>query len=728
MHTHTHTHTHTHIPHTPKCTHTCTQDPTELESYIVPANYNLLTISDCNLCALLNLVNSNEEAQALIKQLSLVLGQNLGKAQTLEDAIAMNNTGLPFDKFEETRSKKQRSKVVVSKRETPVIPDGDLDSVACSSGTNMEDDGEGSSAAEANRTSSLEVLKVLSASPHIIFCYPKDGPMSYVLLGSSTAKGLSATTVPHKSGMLNGSTILEAERNDSSILVEASSSQGLRGVGDTAVKKNGREGGGGGVDCKVVFGTMRTPSSNGQPQKLPGILTQGLSLQNLIKPVDGDFSSSLMDRSSPICSKPSSAGVRAATSTSLSPDASSIKPARGSAEKKTSKYETDAEDNDLQRFSKFASSLVGIDPLDPQGFSGGDFVSNFMDGMNDGEVTNGDGGLDIGMDLSAKEDMPAVAEVPLSWPLHSNTDHTCGEEAVASQSAPLATNTSETHSTYVHVHSSDFSWIDKSDRRNTQENMMISNLPSLNTSCVATSTGTVLDCQTPVCNGVQNGETDVYEEDRAHTPIASTQEGRTMQEMRCGSSGMESMCESGDEALLGMSLDLDPDSLQRLLQLSFSPCKSAAQDSFSECTESDLAEGGEATFSLSSLIGKPTTNDIGSNGMSGEVAAFQDTPHPQDTTFSYSLDPSSCNPTSVSHTSTSFLPSKLPYPLSLSSPSPNVDTMAMGGANASNDDVWNSWQHCNADSIRMWLKSTSEAGGLNEYSIPLFWPISNSTS
>ena len=178
-----------HIAHTHA--HTCIQDPSELESYIVPANYSLLTVSDCNLCALLNLVNSSEEAHALINQLSLVLGQNLEKAQTLEDAIAMNNTGLPFDRYEEIRSKKQRSKVIVSKKEAPVIPDGDPDSVACGSGVSMDEDGAGSEG--VGSTSSLEVLKVLSASPHIIFCCPKDGPLSYVLVGNSTAKGLSAT-------------------------------------------------------------------------------------------------------------------------------------------------------------------------------------------------------------------------------------------------------------------------------------------------------------------------------------------------------------------------------------------------------------------------------------------------------------------------------------------------------------------------------------------------------
>ena len=653
-------------------------------------------------------MNSSEEAHALINQLSLVLGQNLEKAQTLEDAIAMNNTGLPFDRYEEIRSKKQRSKVIVSKKEAPVIPDGDPDSVACGSGVSMDEDGAWGEG--VGSTSSLEVLKVLSASPHIIFCCPKDGPLSYVLVGNSTAKGLSATAVPTKRGTLSESAILEAERNGSRTLVD-SSSQGLEGVGGTAMKGTGREGGGG-ADSGTVIGMMRAASSNGR-LRLPDILTQAISLQNLIKPADGELSSSLMDQSCSTSSNPASAS----TSTSLLPATS--KPARGTAEEGASEYEPNDEDNDLQKFSKFASSLVGIDPLDPQGFT-----SNFVDGENDGGATNGKGSLDEGMDLSAHEEMPAVPEVPLTWLLHSNTHQTSGEEGVASQTL-LTSSASENHCTYVHEHGSDYDWMNEGGMRNTEEDVMISDLPSSSARpCVVPSTRTVLGCQTPVCNGGQNREADVCEDRTAHTPNASTQEARTMHGMQSGNSGMESLCESRDDALLGVSLDLDPDSLQRLLQLSFSPHKSAARDSFGECSESDLAEGGDAFFSLSSLIGKPTENGVGSNVTSGEVAAVQP---PHDMTFSYSLDPSSCNPTPGSRaTTTSLLPSELPYALSLSSPSPNVVATDMDGANTSNDDVWDSWQHCNADSIRMWLKSTSEAGGLNEdYRISFVWLIFN---
>ena len=80
----------------------------DLEQSIEPSSWSLLTISDCNLCALLSMVHTSESTKSLLSQLTAVLDQNVQRALTLEEAIEMNNNGLPEDMFKDTRSRKMK--------------------------------------------------------------------------------------------------------------------------------------------------------------------------------------------------------------------------------------------------------------------------------------------------------------------------------------------------------------------------------------------------------------------------------------------------------------------------------------------------------------------------------------------------------------------------------------------------------------------------------------------
>ena len=552
----------------------------------------------------------------------------------------LNNTGLPFDKFEETRSKKQRSKVIISKKETPVALENDPSAVLSGSGTNMdveEDSPEKSvsSTADSNPANCLEVLKVLSASPHIIFCCPKDGPMSYVLLGNPGAKGLSSTSLPKKGGQVdNGEAPLPAGTSTSSLANVSTSKQpdGVVSVQMAAEK--------GGTGNKGVFDLKGATMSGGQLERLPEVLSQ---LQNLIKPVDEEPSSSssssspssssrlTMLQSSPSCTTLSSTRDQTVTQTT------SLPLTRGSAGKKSSRNGAKVEDYDPTKFSAFASSLVGMDPL--KGFNGaasqGHFAASTLDGLSNEHIANGGGGSDMGMDLTASGDALGVPEVPNNWLSSLNTSHTRVDEDL-------------TH-----------------------------NMPTVN-------------------NGFGNG----------------------IQGVQNSASNLE-RTSNGSEALLDMQLDLDSDSLQHLFLLAQLPAESAplaADDGHHTVMMKSLSP-------LSRLIENLTPNrfDLESSlnqesnpNQNGVVD--QSAQNARNKSFSDGCETSGHIPHLSSHSSTSFSYPGSSHALSFMVPSPNIAATSVeqphNGALSSTSDpnMWNSWQHCNADSIRMWLQSTSVAG------------------
>ena len=181
----------------------------ELEQSIVPSTLSLLTISDCNLCALLSMVQTSESTKALLTQLTEVLNQNVERASTLEEAIEMNNNGLPEDMFKDTRSRKTRICNSSKKDMEPALQaamnnlcsdaQGESSSkvaVDLSGSTNASPSSSSTSAPPPPTTTSssssvvsmsigstqnADVLNVLSKSPHIIVCCPKQGSLSYIL-------------------------------------------------------------------------------------------------------------------------------------------------------------------------------------------------------------------------------------------------------------------------------------------------------------------------------------------------------------------------------------------------------------------------------------------------------------------------------------------------------------------------------------------------------------------
>ena len=216
----------------------------ELEQSIEPSSWSLLTISDCNLCALLSMVHTPESTKALLTQLTGVLDQNVQRASLLEEAIEMNNNGLPEDMFKDTRSRKTKlvSNAVTSAstaggggggvNKKDMVPNlqAAMSNLFCDaqsqeeslSTNNMSVDLGGTTdaspslgsaantptssngtAVSSNVTSvslgsgqNADVLNVLTKSPHIIVCHPKQGSLSYILTVPTVSSSSSPAGAP----------------------------------------------------------------------------------------------------------------------------------------------------------------------------------------------------------------------------------------------------------------------------------------------------------------------------------------------------------------------------------------------------------------------------------------------------------------------------------------------------------------------------------------------------
>ena len=336
-----------------------------------------------------------------------------------------------------------------------------------------------------------------------------------------------------------------------------------------------------------------------------------------------------MPQSSPSCTTLSSTRDQTVTQTT------SLPLTRSSARKKSSRNGAKIEDYDPTKFSAFACSLVGMDPLKAfNGASSQERLATSTLGASNGRVANGGGGSDVGMDLSASGDTLGVPEVPNNWLSSLNTSHAQVDDAV-------------TH-----------------------------NIPT-------------------VSNGFGNG----------------------IQGVQNGTSNLE-RTSNGSEALLDMQLDLDSDSLQQLFLLSQLPAESAPLAA---------VDGHPVTMKslspLSRLIENLTPNhfDLESSlnqesnpNQNGVVDQSAQNAHNK--SFSDGCETTSHIPHLLSHSNTSFSYPESSHALSFTVPSPNIAATSMeephNGALSSTSDpnMWNSWQHCNADSIRMWLQSTSVAG------------------
>ena len=267
-----------------------------MEQSIEPSSWSLLTISDCNLCALLSMVQTSESTKTLLSQLTSTLDQNLQCASTLEEAIVMNNSGLPEDMFKDTRSRK--GKIGSTNNATSVGgSSGSSGNGSSNSKRNMEpgilqaamsnlssdiQQGESSrmavngvststssnstsictpmstvistptvsmsTAASVPLASTQKALDVLSKSAHIIVCCQKPGSLSYILTvpASSTSSTPSVPTpIPTP-----GRRILPSPRVESSCnilnklsgLIKQTSMKGGKGSSSKEVPKNPSQG------------------------------------------------------------------------------------------------------------------------------------------------------------------------------------------------------------------------------------------------------------------------------------------------------------------------------------------------------------------------------------------------------------------------------------------------------------------------------------------------------
>ena len=210
----------------------------DLEQSIEPSSRSLLTISDCNLCALLSMVQTSESTKALLSQLTGVLNQNVQRASTLEEAIEMNNSGLPEDMFKDTRSRKMKiggtSNATAVGNSSSNSGNGgssnkkDMEPILQAAMSNLSSDSQGgessrmavdnasTSGTNSNSISTAlpptstvistpvstpssidstqKALNVLSKSAHIIVCCQKPGSLSYILtVPTSTTNSTSST-------------------------------------------------------------------------------------------------------------------------------------------------------------------------------------------------------------------------------------------------------------------------------------------------------------------------------------------------------------------------------------------------------------------------------------------------------------------------------------------------------------------------------------------------------
>eukprot|EP00731_Ephydatia_muelleri_P015533 Em0008g1253a len=76
----------------------CLQITEEERKTLAPANLDFLTLSDRSLCSLLNMASSADDAVALMRQLSVILHQNILKFRTIVEMVEASNAVLPFVK------------------------------------------------------------------------------------------------------------------------------------------------------------------------------------------------------------------------------------------------------------------------------------------------------------------------------------------------------------------------------------------------------------------------------------------------------------------------------------------------------------------------------------------------------------------------------------------------------------------------------------------------------
>ncbi len=182
---------------------------------MVPTDWSMMSISDNNLCTLLDLTRTTLATKTLLSQLPVILHSNLLQASSLDQVLVSCNAGLPVDAFEEySRSKKPTliNDAYLSKDSEDGVNDaqsattsssrGNVHQVTSPSPSPLPSSLPSPSAPSASRggqgsgQTSQEVLKVLSKSPHIIMCCPNKGTVSYILTVPTTDASSPSQTLP----------------------------------------------------------------------------------------------------------------------------------------------------------------------------------------------------------------------------------------------------------------------------------------------------------------------------------------------------------------------------------------------------------------------------------------------------------------------------------------------------------------------------------------------------
>lgn len=182
---------------------------------MTPTNWSMMTISDNNLCTLLDMTKTADTTKTLISQLAIILSANFQHCSSLEEILASNNTGLPADMSGDySRSKKPKLTDEYLNKDLPATAEDHVTNMQLDTSRN-EPNGPASciSQLDASRnnpkgsascvpipaapsSSRADVLKVLSQSPHIIMCCPNKGSMSYILTVPTTDVTQNLSSLP----------------------------------------------------------------------------------------------------------------------------------------------------------------------------------------------------------------------------------------------------------------------------------------------------------------------------------------------------------------------------------------------------------------------------------------------------------------------------------------------------------------------------------------------------
>ena len=358
---------------------------------MTPTDWNMMSISDNNLCTLLDMSRTTHSTRTLLTQLPLLLHSNLLQASSLDEVIASCNAGLPVDAFGEySRSKKpalansaylgkDANSAVSEERDVPLTrgcgrmagsPSPSLAAPppchAPSPSSAAALGGQGLS----GQSTTDALKKILSKSPHIIMCCPNTGSISYILTMPTAEANAPTQALPRILPSPSPST----ERGRGSLTFGGGGGGGGLLPGSPKVTKNRRiamkgkekavDGGG---DKTMLESIQRAINGiiNPQPTQTPARegVTRGQSSQN---------GSTVGNRYSSAATPTFVSSSTRSTTTPVPPSSS-----RNHAQNHTPSLHSHAShDYDPEKFSKFADFLVKMDPIEMSGFPDDDPVTS----------------------------------------------------------------------------------------------------------------------------------------------------------------------------------------------------------------------------------------------------------------------------------------------------------------------------------------------------------------